>query len=195
MKWARAVHYLADLAQKCAERAELPESIRGLPVVELWTFGDVLGEPREVEVVRVALVVDLPEVPWLSAPHGAEHWANATRMAKNPIAPVWRSADALVWNHFVDRPARIWSVEDGVAQSALEAIRDGKGPEIRLPAPSPGELRERLDEEMALSLRSLREQTRGYDESRWGPGKVMAAADALWRAADGYLDLLDAMRR
>lgn len=192
------MHYLADLAQKCAERAELPENIRGLPVVQLWAFGDVLGAPQEVEVVQVALVVDLPEVPWLSEPHGSEHWANATRMAKNPIAAVWRSVDAPVWNHFVDRPARIWSVEDGVAESALVAIRDGKGAELRLPEPSPDQLRERLDGEMALSLRSLRERTGSYGESRWDPGKVVkviAAADALWRVADGYLDLLDAMQR
>lgn len=188
------MHHLADLARDCAELATARGGV-GLPVVGLWAFGDILGEPRALEWVNVAVVVDLPEVPWLSEPVGADHWANMTRMRQNPIVGLWRSAHAPVWNHHIVRPAPVWTVADGVAEDALAAIGNGKGADFRLPAPSAEELRERLEDETAVSLRSLRDQTRTYDERRWQPGKMTPVADALWRAADGYLDLLDALRR
>jgi hypothetical protein len=189
------VHHLADLARECAKVAALPDGIRGLPVVGLWAFGDILGEPRELDLVEVAVVVDLPEVPWLSEPVGADHWANMTRTQKNPIRALWRSTHAPVWNHHIVRPAPVWTVEDGVAEDALAAIDAGTGRDFRLPAPSVQEVRERLDDEMTVSLRSLRDQTRTYDERRWLPGKMTPVADALWRAADGYLDVLDTVNR
>jgi hypothetical protein len=195
VKWVRGVHYLADLARECAKLAALPDGVRGLPVVGLWAFGDILGEPQEIAQVAVAIVVDLPEVPWRSEPVGADHWANMTRMQKNPIRGLWRSAHAPVWNHHIVRPAPVWTVEDGVAEDTLAAIGIGKGRDFRLPTPTVQEVHARLDDEMAVSLRSLRDQTRTYDERRWRPGKLTPAADALWRAADGYLDLLDTVNR
>jgi hypothetical protein len=195
VKWARGVHYLADLARECTRLTTLPEGVRGLPVVGLWAFGETLGEPREIDQVEVAVVVDLPEVPWLSDPAGADHWANMTRMRKNPIKAYWRSSHAPVWNHRIVRPAPVWTAEDGVVADALAAIGDGKGGDFRLAAPSVEEMRERLDAEIAVSLRSLRGQARTYDERRWRPGDVTPAADALWRAADGYLDVLDALNQ
>jgi len=128
VKWARGVHHLTDLAQECAKLAALPDGVRGLPVVGLWAFGDILGEPQEFDQLEVAIVVDLPEVPWLSEPVGADHWANMTRMRKNPIRGLWRSALAPVWNHHIVRPAPVWTVEEGAAENALAAIGDGKGP-------------------------------------------------------------------
>ena len=194
MKWARGVHHLRDLARECSELVAAPGRTVGLPVVALWAFGDVLGEPRELEVVNLAIVVDLPEVPWMSEPVGADHWANMTRMRKNPIIGLWRSAHAPVWNHYIVRPVPIWTVEDGVAEEALTAIGNGRGGDFRLPAPTDQELRERLDEELAVGLRSLRDQAHTYDERRWRPGSMTPVADALWRAADGYVDLVDARR-
>ena len=38
----------------------------------------------------------------------------------------------------------------------------------------------------------LRSGTLEYDNRRWKPGKLEPVADALWRASDGYLDVLDA---
>jgi hypothetical protein len=55
--------------------------------------------------------------------------------------------------------------------------------------------RHRLDDELTVSLRALRGQTRSYEDRRWSPGKLEPAADALWRASDGYLDMLDAVRQ
>jgi hypothetical protein len=197
VKWTRAVHHLEALAHTCAEMAHRPSSIFPLRVVQLWAVGDVLGPVRDLDTVTVALAVDLPvdEVPWLSEPLGAQHWASATRLTKNPIVPLWRSAHAPVWNHRIDRPALLWDAERGVAEEALAALQQGRADDVRQPGPTPQELRARLDEELAVSLRALRGHTRAYEDRRWSPGKLEPVADALWRAGDGYLDVLDAVRK
>jgi hypothetical protein len=191
VKWTRAVHHLAELAEKCAE---LPTSFFRFQVVELWVFGDLLDVPREVDTIEVALVTDLPvdEVPWLSEPVGAEHWANSTRLSRNPFSPFWRSADAPVWNHRVERPALIWSAADGINEEALVAVSDGTGELVRIAAPTPEELRKRVEDELAVSLAALRRANQAYTEHRWAPGKLTPHSDALWRTTTGYLDLLDA---
>jgi hypothetical protein len=191
VKWARAVHHLTDLAEKCGGTPSF-----ALRVVELWALGDILGAPRELEVVNVALAVDLPvhDVPWLSEPSGADHWTNFTRVAKNPILPLWRSVHAPVWNHRICRPALIWSAAEGVQEKALAALHEGHGEQVRIAEPTPDALTQRLDDELAVSLRAMRLQTRAYEERRWSPGKLTPVSDALWRVADGYLDLLDAAR-
>ncbi|NUT94898.1 MAG: hypothetical protein HOY78_23035 [Saccharothrix sp.] len=197
MKWTRAVQHLRDLAAKCAQLDGSASSIYRFRVVQLWAVGDVLGPARDLEHVTVALVVDLPvdEVPWRGEPDGAEHWLNATRVARNPIVPLWRSMHSPVWNHHIDRPALVWDTTSGVVEDTLTALEEGRGEQVRLSAPSPDEMRERLDAELATSLRALRGRTRAYEEQRWRPGKLDPIADHLWRATDGYLDLLDAVAR
>jgi hypothetical protein len=182
------VHHLEALAQACAEMGTQPRSMFSLRVVQLWAVGDILGAVRDLETVTVALAVDLPvdDVPWLSEPPGAEHWGSATRLTKNPVIALWRSADAPVWNHRIDRPALLWD-------SGLVALKDGRGERVRLPGPTPDELRAHLDDELTVSLRALRNAARAYEDRRWSPGKLEPVADALWRASDGYLDMLDAV--
>jgi hypothetical protein len=195
MKWTRAVHHLESLASACAEMATRPASIFPLRVLELWAAGEILEPARpDLATVTVALCVDLPveDVPWWSEPSGAQHWANATRLAQNPVLAWWRSAHAPVWNHRIVRPALIWDVGGGVREDVLTALRDGRGESVRTPAPPPEAHRARIERELAVSMRALRTQTRTYDERRWRPGKLGPVADALWRASDGYLDVLDA---
>jgi hypothetical protein len=191
VKWTRAVHHLAELAEKCGE---LPTSFFRFQVVELWVFGDLLDVPRDLDIIEVALVTDLPvdEVPWLSEPVGAEHWANSTRLSRNPFDARWRSKDAPVWNHRIQRPALIWSAADGMAEEALVAVSDGTGELVRLAAPEPDALRERVEEEFRISLKALRRVNQDYTDHRWSPGKLTPHSDALWRTTSGYLDLLDA---
>ncbi|GAA1821717.1 hypothetical protein HC028_22890 [Planosporangium flavigriseum] len=197
MNWTRAVHHVESLAKSCADMATRPPSIFPLRVTQLWAVGDILGPPRELETVTVALSVDLPPeaVPWWSEPPGAQHWANATRLARNPITAWWRSAHAPVWNHRIVRPALVWDSADGVRADTLAALHDGRGESVRIPAPDPDALRERLQEELSLSLSALRTGTHTYEERRWSPGKLEPVADSLWRASDGYLDVLDAVQR
>jgi hypothetical protein len=196
VKWNRAVQHLEMLAGACAEMAAVSSSVFSLRVVELWAVGDILGPAGEIDVVTVALGVDLPvdEVPWLSEPPGAQHWANATRLAKNPIRAFWRSAHAPIWNHHVDRPVLVWDSAGGVADDNLAALREGRAV-VRPQAPTPDELRARLADELRVSLVGLRGRSRDYDERRWKPGRLEPAADALWQAGDGYLDVLDATQR
>jgi hypothetical protein len=168
-----------------------PLTIFPLRVTQLWAVGDILGVPRDLEAVTVALCVDLPvdEVAWWSEPPGAQHWSNATRLAKNPILPWWRSARGPVWNHRIDRPALVWDHLTGVREDTLAALREGQSESVRTAAPTEDELLERLREELTVSLRALRARTRNYEQRRWSPGKLEPVADALWRASDGYLDV------
>ncbi|EWM17193.1 hypothetical protein [Kutzneria sp. 744] len=188
MKWSRGVHHLEELARRCATPSPVPM----MPVTGLWVFGDLLGEPRDLEWVQVAVVVDLPadDVPWLSLPAGAQHWAQAMRV-REPLVAYYRPAVRPVWNHRISRPALIWDA-DGVREATLAALHDGRGGDVRLDAPTPAELRGQLEADLATSLRALRRQHRSYDDKRWSPGKLEPHADSLWRATDGYLDLLDA---
>ena len=185
------MHHLAELAGKCGD---LPASFFRFQVVELWVFGDLLDVPRDLDVIEVALVTDLPvdEVPWLSEPVGAEHWANSTRLSRNPFTACWRSASAPVWNHRIERPALIWSAADGINEEALVAVSDGTAELVRQAAPSPEELQQRVADELEVSLRALRLANEAYTDGRWGPGKLTPYSDALWRTSTGYLDLLDA---
>jgi hypothetical protein len=197
MKWARAVHHLESLAQTCAEMATRPASIYPLRVTQMWAVGDILGPERDLEIVTVALCVDLPidEVAWWCEPPGAQHWSNATRLAKNPVLPWWRSSRGPVWNHRIDRPALVWDDADGVQEDTLAALRAGRGESVRITAPTPQELRTRLHDELVVSLHALRACTQAYEDRRWRPGKLEPFSDALWRASDGYLDLHDAIGR
>lgn len=175
--------------------ARTPSSIIQLHVVQLWLFGNLFGEPRAVDFVEVALAVDLPvdEVPWLGEPVGAQQWAYATRLVKNPIVGLWRSVHAPVWNHHIERPVLLWSLDDGLAEPVLAAAREGELDALRPKAPAPEELRTRLNEELEVSLGALRRGTEDYEERRWRPGKMEPVADALWRASNGYLDVLNAV--
>jgi hypothetical protein len=177
--------------------ATRPASIFPLRVTQMWAVGDILGPAQDLDVVTVALCIALPveEVPWWSEPPGAQHWANATRLAKNPIVPWWRSAHGPVWNHRIDRPALIWDDADGIREDTLAAVREGRGETVRMAAPTPDELRTRLQDELTVSLQALRACTQEYEDRRWRPGRLEPSADALWRASDGYLDVYDAVCR
>lgn len=189
------MHHIESLAQSCADMATRPVSIFPLRVTQMWAVGDILGPARDLDGVTVALCVDLPveEVAWWSEPLGAQHWANATRLSKNPVLPWWRSEHGPVWNHRIDRPALVWDDTDGVREDTLGAMREGRGETVRMAAPTAAELRARLQDEMRVSQQALRRCTREYEDRRWRPGKLEPLADALWRASDGYLDVYDAV--
>jgi hypothetical protein len=166
-------------------------------VTQLWAVGDILGPMSEGELdwVTVALAVDLPpeDVAWWTEPPGSQHWANATRLNKNPVLAWWRSAHAPVWNHRIVAPALVWDVEAGIRADVLGALGEGRGEDVRTAVPPRDELAERLRAELAVSQKALTEATTEYGRRRWSPGKLEPHADALWRASDGYLDILAAV--
>lgn len=195
MKWDRAVHHVESLAHTCADMATRPASIFALRVTQLWATGAALGPPRDLEWVDVALCVDLPvdELAWMTQPHGAEHWANATRLAKNPVVAFWRSTHAPVWNHHIERPALVWDDTDGVREDVIAALRAGDGEAVRIGGPTDEEFRVRMEQELAVSFGVLRQCTEEYTRRRWAPGKIQPVADALWRASEGYVDVKAAL--
>ena len=75
----------------------------------------------------------------------------------------------------------------------LMALREGRGEEVRTAAPTNDELTARLRDELAVSRKALAAATAEYERRRWSPGKLEPVADALWRASDGYLDILAAV--
>jgi hypothetical protein len=192
MKWERAVHHLSALAASCAEWAE--PRIGDFRVTQLWAVGDILGPPRDLDSVTVALGVDRPadEVAWWTQPRGAQHWANATRLSKNPVLYWWRSAHAPVWNHRIVRPALVWDAAGGEREPVLAALREGAGDAVREPAPTELEYAARMGEELRISLAAVRATTEEYERKRWAPGRLEPHADRLFEAANGYLDVLAA---
>ena len=181
-------------AAACADMAEVSARLSWLRVTELWAVGAILGRPKDLEWVTVALSVDVPpaQVPWWSIPQGADGWSDMTRLSKYPLLKWWRSAHAPVWNHRIVRPLLVWSETGGLRQSALDALREGRGSLVGLPEPTGEQLARRLDEEIAISLAALRTRNQEYEDRRWGRGRLEHIADALWHATDGYLDLLAA---
>jgi len=196
MKWSRAVHHLEELAHSCADMAGRPTTIFPLRVTSLWGFGDVLDTQDDLDWLSIVLAVDLPaeDVAWYCPPAGAEHWSNATRMSKNPVAAMWRSTRAPLWNHHIRRPLLIWD-ESGTPEEStaiLAALRHGTAEALRQPAPTPAELATRLEAEQAVSLQALQAATETYDQRRFTPGKLQPVADTLYQATAGYLDVLTA---
>ncbi|HEY4458599.1 MAG TPA: hypothetical protein VGN81_30080 [Pseudonocardiaceae bacterium] len=153
----------------------------------------MLEPEHDIEQIPVALAVDLPgdEVAWRTEPLGAEHWANATRLSRNPFVVRWRSVHAPVWNHEIERPVLFWDAENGVDEGALDGVRAGAP--VRPIEPSDDEFVRRMSTELATSLAEVRRCTEMYTDKRWKPGKLTPTADALWLASTGYLDLLDAV--
>ena len=198
VRWERAVHHLGNLAAECERVADAtqqfdePDMFR---VEQLWAYGALLEAPHDLQVIRVALVVNRPpeDVAWFAEPSGAEWFANSTRLSKNPISAKWRSNLMPVWNHRIDRPALVWDRTQGVYEPVLAAIRDGNSESVRIPAPTRDEFVERLQEELAISRQAMRKTTEEYDDKRWSPGKLAPQADAMWAASAGYLDVLDAL--
>jgi hypothetical protein len=192
MKWSRAVHHLEELAHTCADMAQLPTTIFPLHVTQLWAYGEVLSSRDDLDWLSVVVAVDVPvdDVAWFCPPAGAEHWSNATRLSKNPIVVMWRSTRAPLWNHHIRGPLLIWDESVGIATDALSALRDGTAEALRQPEPTEDEMRSRLEAELAVSLRALEAATAAYEQRRFGPGKIGPVADALWRASQGYLDVL-----
>ncbi|PRY12918.1 DUF7711 family protein [Kineococcus rhizosphaerae] len=198
MKWTTAVRTLEDVADRCAHVGRQPEGIIRLRVFQAWVFGPLLG-PRtddvdDVDGVRVALVTNAREedCAFGTRPPAAGQWLAASSLETKPVRLFFRSGQAPVWNHVVERPVRFWTREDGVDPEVLARIRAGEGSGLRPAAPTATELAGRLDAELAVSLAALRRTAVEYDEKRWSPGSPTKRADALADASLGYLSVRDA---
>ncbi|MGI4894988.1 MAG: DUF7711 family protein [Janthinobacterium lividum] len=200
MKWTTAVRTLTDVGAACTKAAAIPSAVMPLRITSAWVHGVLLGPRRDavddLDGVAVALAADVAEdaCPWLTQPTGAGQWLNATGMEKRPVALVFRSAHAPIFNHRVQRPVRFWDVEGGVDSAVLAAIDTGEGERLRPGAVSAAELTARVGAELAVSLAAVRAASADFDGHRWAPGSPLKRADALAAAVTGYLDLLEMSR-
>lgn len=198
MRRDTAIKQLRRLAELCGT-AHLPPDEPVL--LEAYAYGDILDPATdELDVVRVALVLDLPadEVTWLALPTVNVWLDRHLRLDSVPVRALKRPAVWPVWNHVIRRPVRIWSLEGGTDDAALAALTNRDVESLRLPAPSRDEEAEQLAEELNASLVHLRRVQDSYFEREWRSthkGFGVYPEDHLWHAVEGYLDLLDANRK
>jgi hypothetical protein len=192
VKWSTAATQLGALAEQCERFASPRSALIPLRVTQLWAVGDVLGRPRDLDRVTVAFGVDVPPelVPWWCRPEGARWWADMTRLSKNPVRAWWRSTQVPIWNHRIIGPVLIWDDSAGAHAEALTAIRDGRGAAAGLEEPSQEEYVARMSAEQQISLIELQRRTHEYETDR--TARLGVRADALFAAAQGYLDVLAA---
>jgi hypothetical protein len=194
MRYRRAIEKLRVLAEAC-------EKAKGWPpeepfLLEAYVFGDVLEATDPLEVVQVALVLNLPaeEVPWESSPHDTVWLEDRLRLNKGGFAYWWRSHQDPVWNHHIRGPVRFWS-HDGPDEDVLRALAERRFGNLRRLISSPDAERDQVatEREAALShLRAVRDSYWDHDWRREHRGSGRYPENDLWEAVDGYLDLCDA---
>ncbi|MGI5132694.1 DUF7711 family protein [Pseudonocardia sp. CA-107938] len=197
MRHRRAVERLRMLAEACQElRHRSPEE----PLLhEAWVFGDVLDGADPIESVRLALAIDLPpdDVPWCSNPPESVWLVDTLRLNKGGFTYWWRSRHEPVWNHLIREPVRFWSL-DGPDEAVLDALRERRLTDLPRASGTPDELRRRTAVELDRSLDRLREIRERYRDRDWRQEHRRAGRhpeDHLWDAVDGYVDLVDQLRR
>jgi hypothetical protein len=169
-------------------------------LVEAHVFGGVLDAPDTVDVISLALVVDLPvdEVPWLARPAALEAAASLLRFDKYPLQWWWRPTGRPVWNHTILRPVRIWSQNDGPDEVTLGHLTERRVSDVEYQEPSDAqEYRSHLETEWETSRLHLDHVVGSYHDREWRrdhKGFGVYPEDHLWWATRGWLELDDALR-
>ncbi|RKS77908.1 hypothetical protein CLV35_1611 [Motilibacter peucedani] len=132
MRRSRALHHLDDLVA-AAGRLAAPGSIVSLPVRSLWVSGALADGAAELEVVQVAVALDMPadDLPLHLEPAGAQHWANAAGVATKPVTLLWRSTRAPLRTAGLERPLQVWDSATGRVDAALDALAEGAADVLR----------------------------------------------------------------
>ena len=197
MRYRRAVEKLRELADACQWTTRLPSEEPFL--CEAYVFGDVLGGADPIEYLEVAFALNLPpeDVPWCSQPPGTPWLVDSLRLDKGGFAYWWRSRHEPVWNSVIREPVRFWSL-DGTDEQVLDALRDRRFADLRRLTASPAEQLGRAEDELDRAESHLRAVRELYWDRDWrnehrGFGRY--PEHHLWEATDGYLELLDAVRR
>ncbi|MBJ8341046.1 hypothetical protein JGU71_19345 [Antrihabitans sp. YC3-6] len=192
MRYTRAIEKVRTLAEACTATAAIPGD-HYFPLNEVYVFDELLDGPESLDWVQIALVVDLPdtEVTWGRQPDDAYAVVYPLRLDKGGFSYFWRSHEQQVANHFIREPVRIWSKEDGIDDEALEALKEKRFGDI----PRPAFDKALLADELAATLKHLREVSDEYWDSKWRrahSGNGRYPENTLRDAVFGYLDLLDA---
>lgn len=197
MRHRRAVEKLRELADACHRATRLPLDEPFLH--EAYVFGDVLTDTDPIEFVQVAFTLNLPpeEVTWCAEPEGTPGLADTLRVGKGGFEYWWRSRHTPVANHYIRDPVRFWSL-DGTDEAALDALRDHRFDDLPRLTMSPQQLRRQTKADLDRALDHLRSVRENYWDRDWRNQHRRGGRypeDHLFRAADGYLGLLDTVDR
>ncbi|MDH3260020.1 MAG: hypothetical protein OEM81_12605 [Acidimicrobiia bacterium] len=197
MKYNSAIGRLRQVADELTDHTS---TWGNSVIVEAHVFGDLLAGPDTIEVIWLALVVDLPveDVTWLARPAQAEATASILRFDKYPLRWRWRPTVWPVWNHTISRPVRFWSKEHGPDQTALEILANRRLGELAVLEPTDqAAYRAQLQTELEASRRHLGRVVNSYHDRNWRRdhnGFGVYPEDHLWWATQGFLELDDALQ-
>ncbi len=158
-------------------------------LVDAWVFGELLEAPDQLDVISLALVVDLPveEVTWEARPALGEAMTSFLRFDKYPVQWWWRPSAWPVWNHAIDRAVRFWS-HDGPDTAALDALAAQHHDGLQMIRPSHTEvLRAQLLVEHEAARQHLQDVIDQYADRDWR-GNTAATVSTLMSQFEPLLD-------
>lgn len=197
MQRKAGIRHLRTTAELCERTGRRDDGDHLL--VAAYAFGPILEPVDQLDVVQVALVLDLPaaDLTWGARPPSCQWLRYVLELDKRPVWASWRPAEWPVWNHQIRRPLRLWSDVDGVEVEALDALSEGTAESHRSVEPS----RDERIEQYRVELDACREHLRTVRDRFWDrewrrdhKGGGDYPEQHLWNAADGYLEMLDAVR-
>lgn len=191
MRFDTAVDRLEKIAAACADISRYREELSAA-----YVYGALLTG-ADVEVVEVAFAVDLPpeELPWRAEPADLRGLAEVLRLDRAPVRWVWRPAGEPVGNHAIVGPVRFWTRAGGPDDDVLQLLRTKRLQELPRDGVDAVTAVQQAARDRDRSLLHLREVTDRYWEPGWRrehKGSGIFPEEHLWRAVQGYLDLLDA---
>lgn len=179
-KWATGVHHVEVAAKACAEMAALPASMVGLRVTQMWAPAEILGLPRDLEWVTVALSVDLAPggCAVVERPGGGPGVGGDDPAVEvpDPVPGAVRSWAGVEPSH--RPPAAGQGQQRWCARGRPNCPAGGPSAAAGLTEPPPEQTEARLDDELRIGLAALRARTGEYEERRWGRGRLAVTADA-----------------
>jgi hypothetical protein len=154
--------------RSCAADLDRLASLADEPLVlEAWVFGELLELPEELDIVSLALVINLSQprnVTCYARPAPAEAATSFLRFEKYPLRWFWRPSVWPVWNHAIARAVRFWS-HLGVGTAALDALTHRRVDALPLMSPpSAKALREQLVIEHRAARDHLGDVLDRYDD-------------------------------
>jgi len=184
MKRANAVRHLVDIARDATRFDDL--TYLDWPLREMWVGGDILDGPGTLDRVNLILMLDLPadELPWLAIPPTEQVVVQLLRLPKLPVRRYTRPISGPPWNPECRRVLRFWTLERGLDDAVVEALRSGH----RLDAvePDPTEFTRQMEAELERSRSHLDSVLDHYWKHEWRVehrGDDIHPEDHLWRAA------------
>ncbi|MBS3939850.1 MAG: hypothetical protein KG028_02710 [Actinobacteria bacterium] len=196
MRYATAIGHLRLVAEACAEwasRSVLGDA-SGPYVVAAYAFGDILDAPEEPDISDVVFVVDegVETLPWGIEPPAVRAFVDLSRIDRHPIRWLVQPRDVPVGHHRIVRPVRLWDVDHGIDEVAIEALRQRRPEDVRLPAPDEEEARAALERHLAVTRAALDAAIERFWDANWrrehkGAGRY--PEQTLWELAWGVRDL------